>query len=850
MFRLALRNLFSRKLRFALTALSIVLGTAMISGTYVLTDQITGAFDDIFAKANSGVDVIVTRKQAFSSQQGGVPSAFPEDVVEKVKDVPGVDVAEGLADGNAALVVDGKAAVSTTGAPSLLVSMNTNPQFSALSFVDGVAPRATGQVAIDVDTAAKHDVAVGERVELATETGVTPVTVVGTFKFGESESLAGTTIITAMGSDVQRWMGLQGRITSVVVAASPGVDPAALSTRVQAALGDPNLQAETGAQNADRQAGDIEEGLGFLRTMLLVFAAIAILVGAFVIFNIFSITIAQRIRDMAMLRTVGATRGQLRTSVLLEALIVGVIASLVGIGAGVLLAMGLKELFAMADLGLPTAGIEIRPRTVIVPIIVGVVSTVLAAIIPAVRATRIPPVAALREGAVIPKSRFSRYVPLLGGVSLILGIAITLVGMGMEASVNRKLTVIGLGALLIINGVAMGLRVLIRPLARIVGAPLSAAFGRTATMGRQNTIRDPERTASTATALMIGIALVVFIAVFVSAFKNSFFTAIDRTLIADQVTMTENFSFLPERAVEVAKTADGVETVLGIGTVEAQVNGKFAPLSSIDPAAASRLVRFDWRQGSATALSELGTDGAIVEEGFAKDNNLKLGSTFELTSIDGVTKTFTVRGVNRDPQLFTGITISQEALRTLTEQPQIWLILTKLAPGISLEQGTQSLTSTFAAEVPLAKVRTRAEYKDFVNSTTQQFLSILYVLLALSVLISLVGVVITLYLAVYERTREIGMMRAIGSTRRQIRSMIRFESVITCAIGGTVGMVVGLLLGFVIVRGLSGEGLSFSAPIGTLVLVLVLAVIAGLLAAIFPARRAAKLRPLEALQYE
>ncbi len=849
MFRLALRNLFSRKLRFALTALAIVLGTAMISGTYVLTDQITGAFDEIFEKANTGVDVVVTKKLAFQSQSG-TQSAFPETEVKKVLEVPGVAAAEGLLDGTGSLVVDGKSAASVGGAPSLLVSVNPDTQFDAVVRDQGRDPKTSGEVSVDVATAKKHNLTIGQKVAIATTTGVIPVTVVGTFKFGDSDSLGGTTIVAALPPDVQKWLDQPGQNTSIAIAADPGVDPARLAQRVQTALGDPQLRVETGSQSSKRQSQEINDNLGFLRTMLLVFAAISILVGGFVIFNIFSITIAQRIREMAMLRTVGATRRQLRTSVLLEALTVGVIASIIGIGGGVLLAMGIKAAFAAADFGLPTAGIQLKPRTIIVPLIVGVVATVLSALIPAIRATKISPVAALREGAVLPNSRFSRYVPALGVIAVVLGGVVTFIGMGLDASVTRKLSVIAFGALLIIIGVALALRIFIAPLARIVGAPFSAIFGKTAQIGRQNTIRQPERTASTATALMIGVGLVIFIATFVAAFKSSFFTAIDKNIDATQVTMSENFQPMPERVVAASRAVPGVENAVGIGTVEAQVDGKNTFPNAIDPAGARGILRFDWRSGNASALDALGTDGAAVEEGFARDNGLGMGDTFKVTSIEDITKTFTVRGIYRDPQLFTGFVISDRALAELTAQPQVSLVFTKFAPGIPIAESTSRLQETLKAEVPTAKVRSRQEYKDFVNQQTTQFLSILYVLLALSVFISLVGVIITLFLAIYERTREIGMLRAVGTTRGQIRSMIRFESIITCVIGGIVGVLVGLLLGWLIVLGLRDEGLSFTAPIGTIIVVVILAFVAGLIAAIFPARRAAKLRPLEALQYE
>ncbi len=852
MFKLALRNIMSRKLRFAMTAIAIILGTAMMSGTYVLTDQITGAFDDIFAKANQGVDVIITHKQAFDSQQGATTAPFDESLAEKVRAVDGVAVAEGQMDGTGSLVVDGKSVTSVGGAPALLVSTPTNERFRASNIATGRFPDAPGEVAVDVGLADRKNLSAGMKLQVATNTGLHPATLVGTFRFADSGSLGGTILIAVTLKDAQDWTGHPGQITSVVVAGTPGTPPTTLKQNITTALGDAgDLRIETGSESADRQAKSINDNLGFLSTTLTVFALIAILVGAFVIFNVFSITIAQRIREIAMLRTIGASRGQIRGSVVLEALIIGFVASLIGIGLGVLIAIGLKAIFSAAGFGLPTASLRVAPRTVIIPLVIGTVVTMLSVIIPAARATKIPPVAALREGAVLPKSRFSRYTPYIGiGVAL-LGILLIALGFSSDGALSRRLIMIAVGGGAIVLGIGLAIRLLIRPLARLLGAPGEAVFGNSASLARQNAVRDPARTASTATALMIGVGLVVFIAVFAHGFKVSFFDAIDRNLRVDQISINENFSPMPAGVTEIARAVPGVRAALGVGSLETKVNGTSAVMNAVDPAAARSLVRFDWQNGGSDALlDQLGSDGTIVEESLATDKGLKVGDTLKVTAIDGQTGTLTVRGIYRDPQLFVGYTVSDAGYRRFTDTPAVGVLLTQLAPGASLAKVTASLTDAMKQAYPTVKVRTKAEYKTFVNKSFSSFLNIFYALLALSVLISLVGVVITLFLAIYERTREIGMMRAVGTTRGQIRSMILHEGVITCLIGGVVGVFVGLLLGWVIIKGLEGEGLGFSVPWGTLVAVLFLTVIAGLLAAFLPSRRAAKLRPLEALHYE
>lgn len=850
MLKIAIRNILSRKLRFAMTAVAIILGTAMISGTYVLTDQINRAFDDIFREANTGTDVIVTKRMAFDSQWGAQSEPIPADVVERVRQVPGAGELEGQVAGMGSLVVDGETVTSVGGAPALLFSESDTPQFDVLTYTQGAKPSAAGQIAVDEGTAGKNDLSVGQDVQVATRTGLHPATIVGVFRFAGASSLGGTMITVTTLPDAQRWLDMPGQVSQVSVSAAPGTSADALRDRITATLDDPQFLVETGQENANRQAEDVQSGMSIIRNTLFVFAAIAILVGSFVIFNVFSITIAQRIREMAMLRTIGARRSQLMRSVVLEAFIIGLVASVIGIFVGVLLAMGLKAMLDSFGVGLPAAGISIAPRTVIVPIAVGVIATVLAALIPAIRATHISPVAALREGAVIPRSRLHRYTPWIGLGALILGMVITVVGVNTDGSVTRVLGTVGIGILFVLFGMGAVMRLLIRPLASAIGTPISKVFGQRAKLGRQNAARDTTRTASTAAALMIGIGLVVFVAVFTDGIKTSFFDAIDRTIVADQIIMDDSFMPLPAGSVETARQTPGIEQVLGIGTVENRVNGKNTTINAVDPEAASQMIRFDWREGSDDLLPQLSGDVALVEQGFAKDNDVAVGDTLEIQSIFGPTADVRVIGIFHDPQVFTGVTIGPNVYQRLTQQPDMALVLTKMEPGADLTATTEALQARFDEAYPTGTVRTRAEYRDFVNEQMNQILGIFYVLLALSIIISLVGVIITLLLAVYERTREIGMMRAVGATRGQIRSMITFESVITAIIGAIVGLVLGLLLGYVMTKGLESQGLSFSVPVGTLIAVLIMAVLAGLLAAILPARRAAKLQPLEALHYE
>jgi putative ABC transport system permease protein len=846
-FKFALRGLASRKLRSILTGVAILLGAAMISGTYVLTDQVSGAFNDIFKKANEGTDVILTQKTEFTSQQSQ-PGPLPESLVPVVRRVPGVALAEGQIGALGSLVVDGKYVAPEGGAPPLVFSTPTR-RFNTNQLLSGHFPSAHGEIAVDKSLADRKHLTVGQRVGLTTRIGVQPVRIAGIFRFADSQTIGGATLTATTFRDAQRWYDRVGQVSTILVAAQPGVTPGQVQRNIQRAVPS-SVLVETGTQNAERQAGDVNDSLGFLKDFLFAFAIIALVVGAFIIFNTFSITVAQRTRELAMLRTIGATRRQLQRSVLLEAAVIGLIASLVGIAVGVLFAFGLNKLFDAFGFGLPTTGISIKARTVYVPVLVGVLVTLFAAYVPARRATRVPPVAALREGATLPPSRFQRWTPWIGVGLIVVGVLAIASGFSSSGGVTQRIGLIAIGGLLDLFGVGLLMRYAVRPLARVIGWPFEKVFGTSAKLGTENAIRNPSRTAATAGALMVGVGLVVFVTVFVQGLKSSFIDAIDRNISANLIIVGEGFNPLPSGAVQATRQANGVADVLGVGFAEVKIgNGGTDNLNSIDPNA-SRIVNFDWRKGGSDALiPQLGTDGAIVESNFASSHNLTPGKRFRITTVDGKQAVFRVLGEYRDPQLFTGFTVSTRAYDRLFVDRDVGVILAKFAPGVPTSVGKASVASALQ-QYPSAKVRTNTEYKNFISKQVNQILTLFYALLSFAVIIALFGVVITLVLSIYERTREIGMMRAIGTTRGQLRAIIRSESVVTCAIGGLIGIGVGLFFGWIVSRGLQDQGLSFTVPGLTLVVIFVLALIAGVLAAIFPARRAARLPPLEALHYE
>ncbi len=606
-------------------------------------------------------------------------------------------------------------------------------------------------------------------------------------------------------------------------------------------------------QQARDDAAETDEFISFLQGFLLAFGGVALFVGAFVIANSLSITIAQRTREFATLRTLGASRAQVLRSIVLEALVVGVVASLIGLFLGLALATGLFGLFEAVGFTLPNSGLVFLPRTIIVSLSVGILVTVIASLRPAIRATRVPPIAAVREGATLPESRFARFRTLGSLLLTGVGFAALLWGLfGPDLSTTQILFFMGLGALLIFFGVALLSVRVVRPLVAALGWPAVQIGGVAGTLARDNSRRNPQRTASTAAALMIGLALVTLVAVLASGITQTFRGAVNdlwKGSTSDYaLTAQNNFSPIPSDAAEAVGQAPGVNAVMNVRTGETQAFGKVIFATGVDPTA-REMILLDWTDGSQEVFANLGERGAFVDNDYAKSHDLTVGSTFELTFPSGESGSFTVNGIFDPPtggSPFGRVTISTKAWDGFVEQPRNLYSFVDIEGG----EGEASLAAIekVLADFPNTKVATREQFIDNQISGLDAVLNILYVLLALSVIVSLFGIVNTLVLTVFERTREIGMLRAIGMTRRQVRRMIRHESVITALIGGVIGIVLGIVLaGLLIAR---VEFIAFSLPISQLVIFTVAAIVVGIVAAIFPARRAAKLNPLEALQYE
>jgi putative ABC transport system permease protein len=824
--RLVLRGLAARKLRSALTAIAILLGVTMISGTLVLTDQIDRAFIQIFAQGNAKIDTVVKPKPPFEDQQ--IEVFLDANLVDQVREAGGVGLAEPFIQVQGYLIANGEDLVSEGGAPDFVFS-NQPQEMNPYTPIEGRLPEASGEVAVAKEIAERGDVVVGQAAQLATQVGVQDVIVVGILQFGDgSTSLGGSTSVVAPLEDIQRWWELEGKASFIYAKAAEGVSEEEVTDNVRAVLADPNVIIQTAAEDSAEQADELNALIGrLIRWALLGFAGVAVLVGAFIIFNTFSITVAQRTREFAMLRTIGASRRQIMGSVIGEAFLIGLLAALIGLVAGIGVAWGLNRLFEVIGFGLPATGLRLPPTAIAACVGVGVGITVLSAIAPALRATRISPVTALREGSVPPVGRLARLTPLFAILIGALGAAGLVFGLTSDVGTAQRLGTLAAGAVAVFIAVAMLSRYLVLPVVRVLAPPISKVAGGVGRIAAENAGRNPARTSVTASALMIGIGLVVFVTIFVGGLRESFTGAIDNSLKSELLVTARGFGNpLPSETLPAVRGVEGVASASPVGGTPAQI-------------------------GSNDLLAELGTTGAIVEEQVATDIGVVPGDSVDVTSITGESATFTVLGTYADEQFLNGVTISQEALRPLLQSNATGVntLFVKEADGADSAL-VQERVEEALAPFPTAQVQSNAEIKEQIESGVNQLLVIFYALLALSVLISLFGIVNTLVLSIYERTREIGMLRAVGTTRRQLRRMIRWEAVVTSILGGALGVVIGILFGWVTALGLESEGIVFVLPVVTLIIFFILSIVAGVVAAILPARRAAKLDVLEALQYE
>jgi len=851
----AIKGLLGRKLRAVLTALAIVLGVAMVSGSFVLTDSIQKAFHSLFSSSYAHTDAVVSGKKLVDYSNSG-NATVPASLLAKVRALPDVQEASGLITDMSGGVLTAKLydkqGKIITGGGNPTFGVGVDPQatrFNPMHLTGGRWAAGPGEVVVDKSAADKYGFEVGDRTKVSVDAGVFPMRIVGIAKYGGLDSLGGATFAVFDVPTAQKLFRLEGRYMTIAVAAKPGVEASKLVSELRSIV-PATAQVRTGAAEAAKAEKDVAGFVKYIRYFLVGFGLVALFVGGFVIFNTLSITVAQRTRELATLRTLGASRRQVLRSVVLEALAIGAFASVVGLVAGIGLAKGLSSLFGALGLALPEAGLPIGTRTIVVPLLVGTLLTVVAGLIPAVRATRVSPIHAVREGSAAAQGRAGQTGPIVAAVLGTAASALLAYGFLKHGiAVSQRLITLVAGFLLLFVALAAIFSRLVRPIIRVIGAPF-AKLGRTSgELAFFNVRRNPGRTASTAAALMIGITLVSFISLFGRSLRDADTIAWRSQVTADYVVTSQNgWDAFSAVAADKAKDASGVELISHVRGDRGRVGRSNAGINGVDPTTIEQVVKVDV---TGEGLASLSGNEAVVKDRFAKANDIHLGDTFTFRGPDGRATQLKAVGIFKAPKLdslLSAIVVPNDVFDTALPRPRDVYAMLNVSGGVS-DAATTALASSYAAD-QVVKVETRDGFASSKSKWLAQVLNVIYVLLALSVIVSLFGIVNTLALAVFERTREIGMLRAVGMTRRQARRMIRHEAMMTSLLGAALGLPVGIGLAALATRGLQTYGLTLSVPVPSLATFVLLSLIVGVIAAVLPARRAGKLNVLAALSYE
>jgi putative ABC transport system permease protein len=831
--KVTLRNLVAHKLRLALTALAVILGVAFVAGTLVFTDTMGRQFDALFAKTGKGVAVQVRAKKVIDSRDGSDVPSVPASLVGTISGIPGVARAHGEVNGFAALVGKNGKVVGGSGPPQL--GLEWDPDNKDYPMKAGRGPTRPGEVAVDDKAAQKAGLKVGDQTRVLIQGPPQNVTIVGIV---DSGNLLGATVVEFDQATAQRLLLKPGRFTDIKVMSKSGVSETTLRDRVAQVLPSSSYEAITGTKMRKDNESDVAKILSFIRTFLLVFAVISIFVGAFIIFNTFSMLVAQRSRELALLRAVGASRRQVTRAVLGEAIGVGVVGSTLGLAAGAGLALLLQALFRAsgADLG---GGLTFTYKPVVWSYAVGVIVTVVAAYFPARRAAKIPPVAAMRDDVAMPQ-RSLRIRLVIGSIVTLVGAVLSGLGLG-----GAPIAMLGIGAALVFVGVAMLAPVISRPVVRVLGSAYPRLFRMPGRLATKNAQRNPRRTAATASALMIGLALVSAINVMSSSAKASVSGQVDKAFAADYMVTPSSPGFDP------AEPAQVVRGVSGVRLVTAAYQGRFKSgtrqhsfVATERPADLMRSAKLSLRTGS----TDLGRDGLLIDESTAVSDKLMVGSTVPATFADGATEQLRVTGIYAKNQLLGARVLALPVVRAHNPHPAGLGILVNTDHA---DAATKSAIERALSGYPNLKVQDQSDVKQSAEKSIDQFVTLLTVLLALSIVIAALGIINTLALSVIERTREIGLLRAVGTSRRQTRRMIRLESVVIAVFGGLLGIAIGVVFGIAIQHAVADKGLNvLSVPVPTLVVYVVLSAVIGVLAAVWPAWRASRLDILKAIAFE
>lgn len=847
MLKATLKSLLAHKRRLVLTSIAVVIGVAFMAGTFVLTDTIKNSINGVFAQTTAGKAVVVRGVQTFQSSGAGSADSgggglggnsrplVPETLVSTVQSVPGVSVADGQVQGLVILSRKGKE-LGKAQSPTIALNWLPDRVLSSLTMKSGNPPQRAGQMALDAKTASDDHINIGDSLTVTGNQGPQPFTVTGIVTFGSEDSIAGATLAIFDTATAQQVAGKPGYFTEIDAGSTGSLSDDKLATEVGKVLPQ-HYEAISAATAAAETAQSIDSLLNGLNDILLSFGFLALFVGAFVIFNTFSIIVGQRTRELALFRAVGAGRRQVISSILGEAVAVGLVGSAIGLGAGIGLAVLLTHLLKNS-LSLGTTTLQIESRTIIVSLVVGTLVTIASAILPSLRASRIPPVAAMRAD-IQPTEASLRRRLIIGAVWLLAGIVVLVLGLTGKQSVAK----VGIGALVIFIGVAILLPLIATPLARLIGSA-ARPLGITGRLGRENAARNPRRTAATSSALMIGVALVAAIATIAASALASFDGIFDNEFLASYVISSTGAAF-PLTAEAALRQAPGVTALSGFESLTFHLNQTAKTVDGIDATEGPQVLKIIMTKGSTGALTQ---GQLLVDETTATNDHLSIGSTVTMNFDITGKQSFTVGGIYQDNSLLSDhYVLATSVLVQNANQLRDEFVLAKTT---SVTPAEEHALKTAMSAYPNLKIENGVEFKASQEKSLKSLLNVIYVLLVLASIVSVFGIVNTMALSVLERTREIGLLRSVGMLRRQSHSMILVESVIVTLLGAVIGLVVGVALGAAMVStivGGPGSPTIFAIPWVTIIVVLIIAAIFGLLAGLFPARRAGRLNVLRAI---
>lgn len=842
MWRATVKGLLGHKLRFALTALAVTLGVAFVTGSFVFTDTLGSAFGSLFGDTLAGVDIQVQPKLADEFQLSR-PERMSTALLDSVSAVEGVEQVTGSLFGIVQLVGPDGEVASGFGPPTFGASWPD--RVSAFEIAEGTRPTASAEAAIDAATAKRLDIQIGDEVEVVSVGAPKTFVVSGLATFAGAEGFGGASIILFDLPVAQELFNAADRYDTLEIAAAPDTEIADLVPRVQAVL-PTSLEAVDARSVAEEQAARLKEGLGFFTTFLLVFAGISLFVGTFIIQNTFRIVVAQRTRELALLRALGASRRQVTTMVLAEAFLVGLAASAIGLALGIALAFGLRTAYSLFGGSLPSNPLEIAGRTIGIAFAVGIVVTMVSSFLPAWRAGAVPPLAAMRDVAASSTSslrgRLRAGTPLLA-----LGIAAMALGLFANVPSISPITLVGVGAAIVFVAVAVVSPLIARPVARLVGAPLPALRGLAGGLATQNAMRSRRRTAATAAALMVGLALVSTAAILASSLRATVSDLIDENFKADLVVGSAGFGagFTPDLTEEVRALPE-VESAASLRGGQVLVDDDRSFLAGVDVGALAQFFSIETIDG---ALEGIADGGVAVRASRAESAGIQVGDTLTLTFPVGGEQQVPVAAIWDAQGLDASLLISLDTYAQRFVDQLDTQALIRLAPGVSIEEG-KSAVQAVTDGYPNVRLLDRDGFRDQAEGQINGLLGLIFVLLALAILVAFLGITNTLSLSVIERTREIGLLRAVGMSRRQVRTMIRWEAAIIAVFGAVLGIALGIAFGWSVVRALSDQGLRFELPQVQLIAAVIGAGAAGIVAAVLPAARASRLDVLAAIAYE